>query len=106
MKGRRDDKLLFMSDKESVQAVDELSAIGHHDFVRVTIECVQTQACKQRIAQGRSLAQKVCRMILRAGPVPCSPLINDQPDAMLLINLAHRVPMTTDERLHRVALAE
>src|SRR5215210_2899418 len=44
MKARRDDKFIFVRDKERVQAVDELRDIRHDYFVGVTIERVEREA--------------------------------------------------------------
>src|SRR5437867_330019 len=45
-------------------------------------------------------------MSLCARPVPGAPFVNDELDAMLPVNLAHRLPVGIDKRLHGVALAE
>jgi hypothetical protein len=50
VESRRNDELVFMGQEQRVQTVDQLGDIRHRDFISMTIERVQRQTGKKRIA--------------------------------------------------------
>ncbi len=63
-------------------------------------------AAENRVAESRHLLENVARTRLAAGSVPGAPLVHHQFDVMLVVNLAHDLPVPGNETLHAVAFAE
>src|SRR5581483_3288188 len=57
MEVRRHDEMILMSQKQRVQIVDQLSAGGNGDFLRISIENVEGQRRRQSIAHGNLLPE-------------------------------------------------
>ena len=102
----RDAKLVLVRQIQTVQAIDELGTIGHRHFFRVAIKDVQCHSAEDGISQGRYLLKLVGRRSFAAGPVPWSPFVDHEFDAVLRIEFAHDLPMSGDKALHAVALAQ
>ena len=102
----RDAKLVFVSQIQAVEAIDELGAVGHGDLLRMTVEDVQGHSTKHRVPQSRNLFQLVAWSYFAAGAIPGSPLINDKFDGMARIGFSHDMPMPVDERFHVLPFAQ
>ena len=76
-----------MGEIQRLQAVHQLGHVGHGDLVRMPLKDVERQPCEERVAHRRLLAEEVRGWDRRSRAVPGSPLIDNQPDPMLAIDL-------------------
>src|SRR6476469_7439893 len=93
----RHHKPVLVRHVEAVQAVDELRAIYHRDFLRMTIEDVEGHGAEYGVAQGGHLLQLIARSSFTAGPVPWTPFVHNQLYHVVRILLAHDLPMRLDQ---------
>ena len=67
MADRGDAELIFVRQVKTVQAIDQLSAVGHRHFFGMTVEGVERHPAENGVAQGRNLFQLVARRQFAAG---------------------------------------
>ena len=91
-----DDEAVFVGEIEAVETVDELRAIGHGDFFRMTIEDVEGHAAEDGVAERWRLFENVAGRGFAAGAIPGAPLVDDELDVMTGVKLAHDLPMAFD----------
>jgi len=101
-----DDEAVFVREIEAVEAVDELRAIGHGDFFRMTIEDVEVHAAEDGVAERRHLFENVAGSCFAAGLIPGTPFVDDELDVMLGIEFAHHLPMAFDHGFDAVTFAQ
>src|SRR5262249_45369104 len=94
------------SEEQRMEAVDELRDVGHDDLVRVAMKRIECQRGKQRVAHRRLLTEEMTWIDFGAGPMPGSPLVDDELHAAAPIHFAHHGPVTRDEALHSIGFVE
>src|SRR4051812_18544828 len=102
----RHHKTILVGKVETIETVDELSAVCHGDFVGMAVENVEGHSTEDSVAQGRHLLQLVARGSLAARTVPRAPLIHYEFHPVLGILLTDDLPMASDEVLHAIALMQ
>src|SRR5713101_7930296 len=102
----RNYKAIFVSEIQTVQAVDELRAVGHVKLAGVTIKNIQSHSAEHRVPQRWSLFEDVPWRCFASGLVPRAPLVHDKFDAVLPIELTHDLPMSQNQPLHAFTLAQ
>ena len=96
--GRRLDALVLLDQQQSLEDVDELGDVRHVQLVGVVVEHVQRQRRHAGVADRVLLVQPAARL---AGldRVPCAPLVQDQLDLALRVELVHDRPVAGDDAL-------
>src|SRR5262249_7920034 len=100
---RRNHKLVFVSEVEAVQTIDELSTICHSNLLGMAVEDVERHAAEHCVAESRHLLDEESGRRLASRTIPGPPFIDHQPGAVPAICLCHELPVTLDERLHLLA---
>jgi hypothetical protein len=106
MTDRCDAEFVSVSEVKTVEAVDELCAIGHSHLLRMAIEKIERHPGENGIAQCGHLFEEVAGSGFRAGAVSRAPLVDDQFDAMRGVEFAHNLPVFVDQRFHAIAFAQ
>src|SRR5882724_3609048 len=106
MADRRNYEAIFVSEIQTVQAVDELRAVGHVKLAGVAIENIESHGAEHRVPQRWSLLEDVPWRCFTAWPVPRAPLVHDEFDAVLSIELTHDLPVLQNQSLHAFTLAQ
>src|SRR5260370_17386963 len=89
----RDHEPVFVSEIQTVQAVDELCAVRHVKFAGMPVKNVQGHAAEHGIPQRGSLFENVPWRRLAPGTVPRAPFIHDDLDAVLPVEFTHDLPI-------------
>ena len=83
-----------------MDVIDQLRGVRHDHFLRMAVEDVQRDAGDQRIAKSRVVSPKVTGMDARVCFVPRAPFVDNKLDHMLLVDLAHDLPVIANQLLH------
>src|SRR6266851_4728560 len=102
----RNYEAIFVREIQTVQAVDELCAVGHVKLAGVPIKNIQSHRAEHRVPQRWSLFEDVAWRCFASGPVPWAPLVHDEFDAVLSIEFAHDLPVPQNQSLHAFTLAQ
>src|SRR5882672_10801707 len=106
MANRCNYEAIFVSEIQTVQAVDELRAVGHVKLAGVAIKNIQSHGAEHRVPQRWSLLEDVPWRCFAPGPVPRAPLVHDEFDAVLSIELTDDLPVSQDQSLHAFTLTQ
>src|SRR5580704_2558012 len=106
MSDRGHAKLVLMGQVQTVQTIDQLSAVGHGYLLGVTVKGIERQAAKDRVPQGWCLFEDVTRSRLTAPPVPRSPFVHYEFNRMIPVEFSHHLPVPVDQGFHDIALAQ
>lgn len=89
----RHQEFIAVGKEQAIEAVDELRAIGHRNFVGIAIENVEHGGDHYRVALRDHLPDDMGRSDFGTMLVPGPPFIHDELDAFLRIEFIHRLPV-------------
>ena len=82
-----------MSKIQTVQAVDELRAVGHVKLAGMAVKNVEGHAAEHGIPQRGSLLENVPWRGLASRAVPWSPFVHDELNTVLTVEFTHDLPV-------------